>query len=378
MALAAATPAAAQSGPDIFIGTLASEQGEVILTRCDLARTRYLLRDDKGSHLIAGYKADPVPGYAEVIGRYQEERGAPALMVSGFAARDPGRSCHLSDLAALAETNMTSGRDVEGQTVAGIAKGTIDPAGLAGHYYLSGVMETGSELLLRPDGSFEWYLSYGAMDQAAQGSWRVEGDSIVLTTAPVRTDRPMFAYLRTEPWSAEAGQEHRRRKRAEREDRVRARCPFLPELEVPATSPPMIGIDAPAAVPAPVLREQAVAALQAAVTARTQVEALARHAVSGGASSASEEARVDRVREAQANWSAARQAALAAARSAGLPEPSLSDPVLPQICALPEEAAEDVQGSAGGLGVRVTISPHSSRCARCRSCSALPMEASSD
>ncbi|TGV77628.1 hypothetical protein EN788_67460, partial [Mesorhizobium sp. M2D.F.Ca.ET.145.01.1.1] len=35
-------------------------------------------------------------------------------------------------------------------------------AGLAGHYYLRGVMEVGSELLLKKDGSFEFMLAYGA------------------------------------------------------------------------------------------------------------------------------------------------------------------------------------------------------------------------
>jgi hypothetical protein len=343
MALAAATPAAAQSQPDIFIGTLAREQGEVILTRCDLARTRYLLRDGDGSRAVAGFRAAPAPAYAEVIGEYREEGGRPALKVAGFAAQDTRRSCHFSDLVALAGTNMTSGRDVEDQTVPGIAKGATDPAALAGHYYLSGVMETGSELLLRSDGSFEWYLSYGAMDQTAQGNWRVEGDAIVLTTAPVRTGQPLFAYLRTEPWSAEAEEEYRRRKWAEAEARVRARCPFLPELEVSATSAPMIGTEGPAAVPASVLREQAAATLRTAVAARTQVEMLARDV----------SPEVDRVREAQAAWSAAREAALEAARNAGLPKPVLNDPVLPERCTLPE-VSEDMPQPTGRLGVRVT------------------------
>ncbi len=35
---------------------------------------------------------------------------------------------------------------------------------LAGHYILQGVMEVGSELLLKSDGSFEYMLAYGAAD----------------------------------------------------------------------------------------------------------------------------------------------------------------------------------------------------------------------
>ncbi|WP_127493580.1 hypothetical protein [Acinetobacter calcoaceticus] len=41
----------------------------------------------------------------------------------------------------------------------------------SGHYYLNGVMEVGSELLLQPDGKFKWMLAYGALDQYAEGTW---------------------------------------------------------------------------------------------------------------------------------------------------------------------------------------------------------------
>lgn len=58
-----------------------------------------------------------------------------------------------------------------------------------GHYYLQGVMETGSELLLRPDGRFQWYLSYGALDLFAEGRWR-EKDNIVTLTAEKTKDVP--------------------------------------------------------------------------------------------------------------------------------------------------------------------------------------------
>ena len=52
----------------------------------------------------------------------------------------------------------------------------------AGHYVLRGVMEVGSELLLRPDGTFEYMLAYGAADYEASGTWKVDGDAVVLTT----------------------------------------------------------------------------------------------------------------------------------------------------------------------------------------------------
>ncbi len=49
---------------------------------------------------------------------------------------------------------------------------------LAGHYYLNGVMEVGSELLLRPDGSFEFMLAYGANDQYGRGCWVRRGSTV--------------------------------------------------------------------------------------------------------------------------------------------------------------------------------------------------------
>jgi hypothetical protein len=54
---------------------------------------------------------------------------------------------------------------------------------LAGHYHLQGFPEMGSELLLHPDGRFEYFLSYGAYDEAAKGTWRVQGGRVLLNTA---------------------------------------------------------------------------------------------------------------------------------------------------------------------------------------------------
>src|SRR6478736_6250037 len=53
-------------------------------------------------------------------------------------------------------------------------------ASLAGHYYLHGVMEVGSELLLKPDGRFEYMLAYGALDELASGCWTRNGGVVTL------------------------------------------------------------------------------------------------------------------------------------------------------------------------------------------------------
>ncbi|MBN9258640.1 MAG: hypothetical protein BGO93_18665 [Mesorhizobium sp. 65-26] len=54
---------------------------------------------------------------------------------------------------------------------------------LAGHYYLNGVMEVGSELLLRKDGSFEFMLAYGANDQYGKGCWVRKGSTVEVIPA---------------------------------------------------------------------------------------------------------------------------------------------------------------------------------------------------
>lgn len=56
-------------------------------------------------------------------------------------------------------------------------------AKLAGHYYLNGVMEVGSELLLKPNGSFEFMLAYGANDQYGKGCWVKRGSTVEVIPA---------------------------------------------------------------------------------------------------------------------------------------------------------------------------------------------------
>ena len=60
------------------------------------------------------------------------------------------------------------------------------PAGsppLAGHYRIH-VHEAASELVLHPNGRFEYALAYGALDEEATGRWRRVGNHILLTTTP--------------------------------------------------------------------------------------------------------------------------------------------------------------------------------------------------
>jgi len=56
---------------------------------------------------------------------------------------------------------------------------------IAGHYVLEGMREVGSELLLRPDGQFQFMLVYGALDETGEGTWTRDGAAVILQSAGV-------------------------------------------------------------------------------------------------------------------------------------------------------------------------------------------------
>jgi hypothetical protein len=56
--------------------------------------------------------------------------------------------------------------------------------GPAGHYRLAGGPDVASEILLRPDGRFQFFLMEGALDEQAQGRWTAQGNRIKLVTLP--------------------------------------------------------------------------------------------------------------------------------------------------------------------------------------------------
>jgi len=55
---------------------------------------------------------------------------------------------------------------------------------IAGEYELRGVMEMASGLLLKPDSTFEFFFSYGAMDRGGSGKWvwNEKKNTVILNT----------------------------------------------------------------------------------------------------------------------------------------------------------------------------------------------------
>lgn len=240
---------------------------------------------------------------------------------------------------------------------------SVDPA-FVGHYYLSGIMETGSELLLREDGSFEWYMSYGALDQFANGTWRRVNDRIVLAARQPDRNKPLFAYLDMRPWSAAAEQSRLDAEHDVNEDAVRSACPFITD-NVSVTAPvPIIGDGTADRKPSPEeLRGKAEAALSSAREARSRMEEAARRIMAGNSTDEAAVREADRVAAA---WYEASDAARSAAAAAGLIPPDLSDPVLPPACSIPERQAVNPDAPESwkpGLAVQV-IDPKSGDGAR--------------
>jgi len=52
----------------------------------------------------------------------------------------------------------------------------------AGEYYLRGVTEVGSGFLLKPDSTFQFFFSYGALDRQGSGTWRIKEKEIVFNS----------------------------------------------------------------------------------------------------------------------------------------------------------------------------------------------------
>lgn len=54
---------------------------------------------------------------------------------------------------------------------------------IAGEYYLTGVREMASGFWLKPDSSFEFFFSYGALDRSGKGHWHADNEgNIVLNS----------------------------------------------------------------------------------------------------------------------------------------------------------------------------------------------------
>lgn len=198
-------------------------------------------------------------------------------------------------------------------------------AALAGHYYLSGVMETGSELLLKRDGRFDWYISYGAVDQLAQGRWGRNGQAVTLVADVPSADTPLVCADQVLPWNEEVERRLRDAAWSRQADAVAARCPWsmatAASIFLPEDRPP----------PGAAELAKAAATKQAAESARDAAARAVARAVAAGASEDDRAA----AETAMNDWHQAAFEMEQAHRDAGLPVPDIGTPALPPECQRP-------------------------------------------
>jgi len=82
------------------------------------------------------------------------------------------------------------------------AAAAVAPADLVGRYD-GGQMEIAAGLELNADGRFRYGLSYGALDEEAEGVWAIEGDHVLLTTEPAVVP-PRFTLVEQTPVASHA------------------------------------------------------------------------------------------------------------------------------------------------------------------------------
>lgn len=215
-------------------------------------------------------------------------------------------------------------------------------AGLVGHYHLSGVMETGSELLLKADGRFEWYISYGAVDQFARGRWGRDGKTVTLAADLPSGDAPLFRADERTEWNEMAERRLRDQIRSRMEDAIALRCPWVTS-GVAAASPASFG-ERPAAGPAEIAK--ATEAKAEAIRARDEAGSAIAKAVLATASDAER----DTANMAMIRWHDALYAMEQAYSAANLATPNIGDPPVPAQCKLPQEEEPGVISPGKGQG----------------------------
>jgi hypothetical protein len=106
---------------------------------------------------------------------------------------------------------------------------------IVGHYYLDGVRETGSELLMTADGRYQWYLSYGAVDQSSEGKWTRSSNRVVLMPDQSEQAGPTVKLGKTGPWDEPAERRYRAQLDNEAAALMIKRCPLRGYVSAPST-----------------------------------------------------------------------------------------------------------------------------------------------
>lgn len=220
---------------------------------------------------------------------------------------------------------------------------------LAGHYYLEGVREVGSELLLKPGGRYDWFMSYGAMDLFSAGTWRRTGNDVVLTVDARDPKAEIYKLGTQEAWNERAEEQVQRELFQERLTAVYDRCPFLADGADYVSSPRLAG-ERPRDPGAALKAERAGAE---AVAARALLERAAAIALTGATE---REAKMQAAADAMKAWKVAKMRARDAYDDARQRAPDFAEPELPDACTIPAETnPADISPDKWLRGVAVVV-----------------------
>lgn len=206
-----------------------------------------------------------------------------------------------------------------------------EQASFVGRYYLQGVREVGSELVLRTDGSYSWMLAYGNQDHLSEGRWSRQGDRIVLTATLPTAIGPLVWFdtkQKMMPWSFEAEQALQEQRYLQQREQVLKACPFMDTADY-ASAPKMLGEPEPAKREREQRADKALIELQVATKT---IEKAAADAVEQKTEAAMHKA-VEAMDRFQSAWLTAKEAGWDAGRAA-LKRPVLQ---LPKICRMPQD-----------------------------------------
>lgn len=105
------------------------------------------------------------------------------------------------DPTAMVSRSLRSAMLILAATACASPAQAQDAASVVGEYCLVGVREVGSCIRLSQGGRFEYFLAYGAYDEASEGTWRWVDGGLVVDSLPY--DRaPTFAFKRMQQGDA--------------------------------------------------------------------------------------------------------------------------------------------------------------------------------
>ncbi len=227
------------------------------------------------------------------------------------------------------------------------------PSDIEGSYYLKGVMETGSRLILVSNGQYVWELTVGSLDLFSHGNWTRQGDEITL--GPHQFDKSLAAFELTElhPWRDEDRKAAGDMELIRLKNQVKRVCPFLSYGGLWGVDDPVFLADLP-----PEQRYTEAAAIESKLKAAYQDAIIAYFVPS---ESADNESQITDARTARVHWELSadflREAAAAAGKSVSISPPDMPDVCIPSAPARPAVKSADDWSNGFGVWIGGTSYP---------------------